>query len=95
MYLNGMGLRGIQRVTDIHHTTVLNWIKDAGIKLPPMKNLANRTALPGLSFKGCRANQIDYVGCPRPALWELQHTNGRSKLRTGFNSVNREWVLYR
>ena len=34
MYLNGMGLRGIERVTEIHHTTVMNWIKEAGIKLP-------------------------------------------------------------
>lgn len=34
MYLNGMGLRGIERVTKIHHTTVINWIKDAKIKLP-------------------------------------------------------------
>ena len=29
-----MGLRGIERVTEIHHTTVMNWIKEAGIKLP-------------------------------------------------------------
>ena len=34
MYLNGMGLRGIERVTEIHHTTIMNWIKDAGLKLP-------------------------------------------------------------
>ncbi|MGF1591249.1 MAG: IS1 family transposase [Pleurocapsa sp.] len=34
MYLNGMGLRGIERVTEIHHTTVMNWIREAGIKLP-------------------------------------------------------------
>ena len=30
MYLNGMGLRGIERVTDIHHTTILHWIRKAG-----------------------------------------------------------------
>ena len=30
MYLNGMGLRGIERVTEIHHTTVMNWIREAG-----------------------------------------------------------------
>lgn len=30
MYLNGMGLRGIEGVTDIHHTTVMGWIKEAG-----------------------------------------------------------------
>ena len=34
MYLNGMGLRGIERVTEIHHTTIMNWIKIAGIQLP-------------------------------------------------------------
>ena len=34
MYLNGMGLRGIERVTKIHHTTVMNWIKEAGLNLP-------------------------------------------------------------
>ena len=30
MYLNGMGLRGIERVTNIHHTTVMHWIREAG-----------------------------------------------------------------
>ena len=34
MYLNGMGLRGIERVSDIHHTTVMGWIKEAGLRLP-------------------------------------------------------------
>jgi transposase-like protein len=34
MYLNGMGLRGIERVTDIHHTTVMGWVKAAGLNLP-------------------------------------------------------------
>ncbi len=34
MYLNGMGLRGIERVTEIHHTTILNWIREVGMKLP-------------------------------------------------------------
>jgi len=30
MYLNGMGLRGIERVTDIHHTAIMRWIREAG-----------------------------------------------------------------
>lgn len=34
MYLNGIGLRGIERVTEIHHTTIINWIEDAGLELP-------------------------------------------------------------
>ena len=34
MYLNGMGLRGIERVTEIHHTTVMHWLREAGHQLP-------------------------------------------------------------
>ena len=30
MYVNGMGLRAIGRVKGIHHTTILNWIKQVG-----------------------------------------------------------------
>ena len=34
MYVNGMGLRGIERVKGVHHTTVLNWVKQVGALLP-------------------------------------------------------------
>lgn len=34
MYVNGMGLRGIKRVKGVHHTTVMNWIKQVGKLLP-------------------------------------------------------------
>ena len=34
MYLNGMGLRGIERVTEIYHTTVMHWIREACLELP-------------------------------------------------------------
>ena len=34
MYLNGMGFRGIERVTGIHHTTIMNWVKESGEELP-------------------------------------------------------------
>ncbi len=27
MYVNGMGFRGISRVTGVPHTTILNWVK--------------------------------------------------------------------
>lgn len=33
MYLSGMGVRGIERVTDIRHTTVMHWIRAAGHQL--------------------------------------------------------------
>jgi len=34
MYLNGMGFRAIERVTGVHHTTVITWVKPAGELLP-------------------------------------------------------------
>lgn len=34
MYLNGMRLMGIERVPEIYHTTIMNWIKEAGMELP-------------------------------------------------------------
>jgi transposase-like protein len=32
MYLNGMSLREIERVTDIHHTTILHWLRKGKLK---------------------------------------------------------------
>jgi|SRR5579883_64018 transposase-like protein len=32
MHLNGMSLREIERVTDIHHTTILHWLRQAKLK---------------------------------------------------------------
>ena len=34
MYLNGMGFRGIERVTGVHHTTVITWVKQVAELLP-------------------------------------------------------------
>jgi len=34
MYLNGMGFRAIARVTEIDHTTIINWVEEAGESLP-------------------------------------------------------------
>ena len=34
MYLNGMGFRAIERVMGVHHTTVMDWVKQKGKKLP-------------------------------------------------------------
>jgi hypothetical protein len=34
MYVNGMGLRAIARVTYIHHTTILHWVKQVSTILP-------------------------------------------------------------
>jgi IS1 family transposase len=34
MYLNGMGFRAIERVTEIHHTTIIDWVREAEAQLP-------------------------------------------------------------
>jgi insertion element IS1 protein InsB len=34
MYLNGMGFRAIARVTQIDHTTIINWVREEAKKLP-------------------------------------------------------------
>ena len=34
MYVNGMGLRGIERVTGVAHSTVITWLKQVGEYLP-------------------------------------------------------------
>ncbi|MBW4639600.1 MAG: IS1 family transposase [Gloeocapsa sp. UFS-A4-WI-NPMV-4B04] len=37
MYLNGMEFRAIERVTGIHHTTIMNWVKESAQELPEDK----------------------------------------------------------
>ena len=34
MYVNGSGFRAIERVKNVHHTTVINWVKEVGSILP-------------------------------------------------------------
>jgi len=34
MYVNGMGLRAIERVKNVHPTTIINWVKQVGKLLP-------------------------------------------------------------
>ena len=34
MYVNGNGFRAIERVTGVHHTTVISWVKQTGSLLP-------------------------------------------------------------
>lgn len=33
LYVNGMGFRAIERVTGVHHTTVIYWVKKLGAQL--------------------------------------------------------------
>jgi insertion element IS1 protein InsB len=34
MKVNGMGFRAIERVKNVHHTTLINWVKQVGKLLP-------------------------------------------------------------
>lgn len=34
LYSNGLGFRAIERVSGVHHTTVINWVKQSGQQLP-------------------------------------------------------------
>lgn len=35
MYVNGLGFRAIERVKKVHHTTVINWVREIGSVVPP------------------------------------------------------------
>jgi IS1 family transposase len=62
MYLNGMGLRGIERVTEIHHTTVMHWIRAAGHQMraaPEAEEIPEVTDLDELqTFVGNKRNKL-------------------------------------
>ena len=30
MYVNGMGFRAIERIKGVHHTSIINWVKQVG-----------------------------------------------------------------
>ena len=53
MYLNGMGWRGIERVSDIHHTTVMHWIREAGHEV---RDTAESEEIPEMTDRRCTAN---------------------------------------
>jgi len=62
MYLNGMGLRGIERVTQIHHTTVMGWIRSAGHQLPDAPEAEEIPEISDLdelqTFVGSKCNKL-------------------------------------
>ena len=43
MYVNGSGFRAIERVKKVHHTTVINWVKQVGSTLP---DTSDRSEIP-------------------------------------------------
>ena len=57
-----MGLRGIERVTEIHHTTIMHWIREAGEQLgnaPEFTEIPEVTDLDELqTFIGSKSNKL-------------------------------------
>ena len=67
MYLNGMGIRGISRVTKISHVSILNWIQAAGESLsdePQGEEIPEITEIDEL--------QTNIGDVPRAKLWKSQ-----------------------
>ena len=63
MYLNGMGLRGIERVTEIHHTTIMHWIREAG---HPLRNAPEAEEIPEITD----LDELQtFIGNKRNKLW--------------------------
>jgi len=63
MYLNGMGLRGIERVTQIHHTTIMRWIQATGHQL---QDAPEASEIPEISD----LDELQtFVGSKRNKLW--------------------------
>lgn len=62
MYLNGIGLCGIERVTEIHHTTLMHWIRDVGHEVhdaPEADEIPEITEVDELqTFVGKKCNKL-------------------------------------
>ena len=79
MYLNGMGIRGISRVTKISHVTILNWIQAAGESLsdePQDEEIPEITEIDELqTFVGSKRNKY--------WIWTLARMRPVPSLREG------------
>ncbi len=62
MYVNGSGFRAIERVKKVHHTTVINWVKEVGNTLadtPECEEIPEITQVDELeSFIGKKKHKI-------------------------------------
>lgn len=62
MYVNGMGLRAIERVKNIHHTTIIYWIKQMGNQLSDFEHQETVPQVGELdeleTFVGSKKNKI-------------------------------------
>lgn len=63
MYVNGSGFRAIERVKKVHHTTVINWVKEVGIALP---DTPDRSEIPEVT----EVDELEtFVGSKKNKIW--------------------------
>jgi len=63
MYVNGMGFRAIERVTNINHNTIINWVKQAARSLPDTPEYSE---IPEIA----EADELQtFVGCKKNKVW--------------------------
>src|SRR4028119_7919 len=69
MYVNGMGFRAIERIKGVHHTSIINWVKQVGELLPDayepdtiplVGELDELETFVGKKNKICRATAVNH-----------------------------------
>nr|WP_250126198.1 IS1 family transposase [Chroococcidiopsis sp. CCMEE 29] len=63
LYVNGMGFRAIERVTGVHHPTVIYWVKQVGHQLP---DAPSSDKVPQV---GQRDELETFVGSKKNKIW--------------------------
>ena len=58
-----MGLRGIERVIGIHHTTIIHWIRKAGCQIPDVRQFEEIPEI--IDFDELKT----FIGKKRNKLW--------------------------
>lgn len=92
MYLNGMGLRAIEQVTEIHHTTVMHSIWEVTVTLPNALEVEEIPEIAELdelqTFVGSKQKLVLTMDCCQPlATRDLSLGNWRPKCRNLRNIV--------
>ncbi len=72
-----LGLRGIERVTGIHHTTIMHWVREAGHQLPDAPEAVEIPEVTDLD------ELQTFVGKKRNQLWIWTAVNHSSSRNSG------------
>nr|WP_230843446.1 IS1 family transposase [Gloeobacter morelensis] len=72
MYLNGLRFRAIERVTGVHHTTIIHWVKQAASALPDAPEVEKIPIVAQLD------ELQTYVGRKKNKIWLWTAVNQRA-----------------